>query len=262
MRPANQIAVSTANAVRTGAQSEPVRTSCTGGRELDQFARNQINNIFTRLQGIFPTWRAAYPTEQELNEAKKNWTLALISSGIHSIEQIKRGMDKARLSESPFFPTSGQFIAWCVELPTAKSLGMPDATDAYREAIDNCHDISRWNPSHPAVYEAGRTVTWHRLRRCDIASGKKEFLDAYKRLVQRVAAGEEIGGNLLTSDSKNSKEGKPSRADVEIGRAMAPSKLSELKRLLRSDLGTQGKGRSVPQKRTLRFELQDRRYDR
>lgn len=230
MQPANQIALSTAQAVRTSTQQHEMRTGC----ELDEFARKNINDIFQRLQGIFPTWRAAYPTEQELIEAKKNWTKALIASGIHSFEQIKRGMDKARLTDSPFFPTSGQFIAWCVELPTPRSLGMPDATDAYREAIDNCHDLSRWSPSHPAVYEAGRVVSWHRLRRCDIASGKKEFLEAYKKLVQRVASGESLTGNLITDDSKNGKQSKPSRSEVEIGRALAPSRLSELKRLLKS----------------------------
>lgn len=232
MQTANQIALSAAKNVRSSSQSMHTQNVRTGN-ELDEFARKNINDIFQRLQGIFPTWRVAYPTEKELIEAKKNWAKALISSGIHSFEQIKRGMDKARLTDSPFFPTSGQFIAWCVELPSARSLGMPDATDAYREAIENCHDISRWNPSHPAVYEAGREVTWHRLRRCDITTGKKEFLEAYKRLVKRVAAGEEIGGNLLTNDSKNSQDGKPSKSEIAAGRAVAPSRLDAIKRVLK-----------------------------
>lgn len=227
MQPANQIAVSTAQAVRNGTQANEMRT----GRELDEFARQNINDIFTRLQGIFPTWRVAYPTEGELKEAKKNWTKALITSGIRNFDQIKKGMDKARLSESPFFPTSGQFITWCTELPSAQALGMPEPNDAYREAISNCHDIKHWNPSHPAVYEAGRKVTWYELRHGDMPRTKPAFISAYKDLVKRVAMGEEIGGALIAHD-KN--ETKPTKEQVAEGRAMAQSCIAEIRKEIRS----------------------------
>lgn len=39
--------------------------------------------------------------------------LAFLENGITTMEQVNAGMRHARASESPFWPSHGQFIKWC-----------------------------------------------------------------------------------------------------------------------------------------------------
>ena len=72
-----------------------------------------VNGLFAELQACFPAWRQAFPDTGALNMAKQTWVKAFITGGILRQEQIRAGLNEARLCENPFFPTSGQFIAWC-----------------------------------------------------------------------------------------------------------------------------------------------------
>ena len=72
-----------------------------------------INNLFKVMQGIFPAFLQAWPTESELRQAKIQWIKSFRLANLTRAEDISRGMDKFRLSESPFVPSPGQFIAMC-----------------------------------------------------------------------------------------------------------------------------------------------------
>lgn len=74
-----------------------------------------IDFLFARLKTIFPAWKSAFSSDVEYNEAKKYWLETLINERITSVAQIRVGVERARKSESPFFPSVGQFIAWCNE---------------------------------------------------------------------------------------------------------------------------------------------------
>jgi hypothetical protein len=47
--------------------------------------------------------------------AKQQWIATFAENGIRSREQLVAGMQKARASVSPFWPSPGQFVAWCRE---------------------------------------------------------------------------------------------------------------------------------------------------
>lgn len=64
--------------------------------------------------------------------------------------------------------------------------------EAYREAVDHSHDIMNWRPTHPAVYAAGKRVSWHKLRRSDTQAGQNAYRKAYMEIAAKVVAGEQI----------------------------------------------------------------------
>ncbi|MFU2149006.1 replication protein P, partial [Hafnia paralvei] len=76
-------------------------------------AENLVDALFRQLKQVFP---AASQTNlrrpEDENAAKKQWIAAFAENGIRTREQLSAGMQHARSSESPFWPSPGQFIAW------------------------------------------------------------------------------------------------------------------------------------------------------
>ena len=87
-----------------------------------------IDRMFIRLKSIFPAWKQAFASEAEYNETKQVWLEELFKAGVVSPQSLKRGLDLAAKSESPFFPSVGQFIAWC-QFEDYHALGLPTAED-------------------------------------------------------------------------------------------------------------------------------------
>lgn len=92
-------------------------------------ATKLIDRMFARLKSIFPAWKQAFDSVETYNETKHVWLEELLKAGLVTPQALKRGLDLAAKSESPFFPSVGQFIAWCqfedyhaLSLPTAEEL--------------------------------------------------------------------------------------------------------------------------------------------
>ena len=58
------------------------------------------------------------------------WLEELIKADVMTPLALKRGLDRAAGSESPFFPSVGQFIAWCSE--DYHVLGLPNEAELYQ----------------------------------------------------------------------------------------------------------------------------------
>lgn len=71
-----------------------------------------INQVFHNLKLIFPAWRQNFKTENEYLATKEMWLNTLIEESITTKEQIDLGLKCAKLSDSAFFPSIGQFITW------------------------------------------------------------------------------------------------------------------------------------------------------
>ncbi|WP_439259505.1 replication protein P [Lonepinella sp. BR2930] len=109
------------------------------GREPNYVAPNQvqqdvsdlmaraIERLFVNLKRIFPAWKSAFESDDEYAETKALWLETLAENHI-SLEQLKAGLEQAKLSESPFFPSVGLFMKWCKQgynphgLPTEDQL--------------------------------------------------------------------------------------------------------------------------------------------
>lgn len=81
-------------------------------KEIERASGDIINRIFKALKLIFPAWRQAIESDNELDQIKKMWLKTLIDEKITTQEQISLGLKGARNHDSPFFPSIGQFIKW------------------------------------------------------------------------------------------------------------------------------------------------------
>lgn len=79
-----------------------------------------IDKVFFGLKRIFPAYHITITESGDEDGIKKEWARALQQHGITSQEQIANGFKYARLDESPFFPSVGQFIKWCNTKEPAK----------------------------------------------------------------------------------------------------------------------------------------------
>ncbi|WP_094625780.1 replication protein P [Marinobacter vinifirmus] len=175
--------------------NRPPRTPNQPDPEQFRAAAGVINRLFADLQALFPAWRQSYPGQADLAAAKRSWTRALVESGVTTEEQLQWGLRRARRSNSPFWPSVGQFIQWCQ--PDPESLGLPSPEDAYREACAMAHpaaDHSRW--SHPAVRVAAREISSHDLCTLPATETRRLFIRAYEIAVRRVADGEDLSAEI------------------------------------------------------------------
>ncbi|OBX91444.1 replication P [Haemophilus sp. CCUG 60358] len=102
---------------------EPAKSAVTKS-DIPNNAVRLIDRMFVRLKSIFPAWKHAFDSEIEYNETKQVWLEELFKAGVVNPQFLKRGLDLAAKSESPFFPSVGQFIAWC-EFENYHELGLP-----------------------------------------------------------------------------------------------------------------------------------------
>ncbi|HII3707923.1 replication protein P [Pasteurella multocida] len=134
MKSANQIAMSLIGSDKNYKAPQVAKAEVTV--EMNK----TIDLLFTRLKTIFPAWRSAFSSDFEYNEAKKYWLETLINERITSVAQIRIGVERARKSESPFFPSVGQFIEWCNE-GALESQGMP----LLEELLERIKQYSRYH---------------------------------------------------------------------------------------------------------------------
>ncbi|WP_080729790.1 replication protein P [Vibrio vulnificus] len=98
-----------------------------------QTAAKIINKLFLELQACFPAWRQTFTSRAEIDAAKRSWARGLFEAKITTQKQLDWGLAKARQSESPFWPSLGQFIKWCQ--PDPSDYGLPDTRKAYLEEL-------------------------------------------------------------------------------------------------------------------------------
>ncbi|WP_233781975.1 replication protein P, partial [Haemophilus influenzae] len=108
---------------------EPAKSAVTKS-DIPSNAVRLIDRMFVRLKSIFPAWKQAFDSEIEYNETKQVWLEELFKAGVVNPQSLKRGLDLAAKSESPFFPSVGQFITWCSE--DYHELGLPNEAELYQ----------------------------------------------------------------------------------------------------------------------------------
>jgi hypothetical protein len=184
MKSITTVARSVANQHRAG----QVQAAPETPKALSDEAARHVNDIFRALQGAFPAWRAAFPDDASLKSAKATWVKGLIEAGITDMEQIARGVRKARQSPSDFFPSVGRFIGWCK--PSPEDAGLPPVSSAFREVCMYAGRVYEHEWSHPGVYEAGRRVGWFDLRMYEApAQLEKSFRDVYGQVCEEILMG-------------------------------------------------------------------------
>ncbi|MBD2811892.1 DNA replication protein [Xenorhabdus sp. Vera] len=98
---------------------------------VNENAERLVNTLFDNLKQVFP---AAMQTNlrniSDEKLAKQQWIAAFAENGIRTKEQLSAGMRHARASESPFWPSPGQFVQWCKQ-GSIQNAGLPDESELY-----------------------------------------------------------------------------------------------------------------------------------
>ncbi|MEH8029356.1 replication protein P [Gallibacterium anatis] len=107
---------------------EPTYQATPGKQEIPPQVAKFVDRLFARLKAIFPAWQAAFDGEEGYQEAKRLWLEALVNNGVTTAAQFKCGIAQAERESTPFFPSVGQFIAWC-KAENYAELGLPDEAE-------------------------------------------------------------------------------------------------------------------------------------
>jgi hypothetical protein len=134
-----------------------------------------VNWLFIKLEGIYPTFRKTFPTEAQIDLAKKEWSEGLHDASPISLTDLKRGLKRCRGANERFICGIGEFIARC--RPTEADVGAPQVHKGYAEACLQNHPTAARNWSHVVVYNA-----WLRTNMVVIsAADKKNLFDDFSR---------------------------------------------------------------------------------
>ncbi|WP_042291648.1 replication protein P [Citrobacter sedlakii] len=99
---------------------------------VNSAAEKLVDMLFENLMQVFPaSTQTNLRTDGDIRVAKQQWIAAFAESGITSREQLSAGMQKARSSQSPFWPSPGQFISWCREGSGALGISVDDIMSEY-----------------------------------------------------------------------------------------------------------------------------------
>ncbi|EAU3476503.1 phage replication protein, partial [Salmonella enterica subsp. diarizonae] len=102
------------------------------GRVVNSDAERLVDALFMQLKQIFPAaTQTNLRSDADERVAKQQWIAAFSENGIRTREQLSAGMQKARSSQSPFWPSPGQFISWCREGSGVLGVSVDDIMGEY-----------------------------------------------------------------------------------------------------------------------------------
>lgn len=142
---------------------------------IDSQAEACINVVLKELRSIFPAWRNAIKTKQELDDVKRTWTKAFLENGIVDMATVEKGLSNARESKTDFFPSVGKFIDWC-------------RNDAFSDSFDRF--MSKEKPRNhfeSLVFDDAERAN---ARRKAIGDDERTFKKSFDKWVKRFASGD------------------------------------------------------------------------
>ena len=190
-RVARGIEASQTTSATPAGQSEP-RTRIASEGQVE--AINQVFALF-RLN-YHNQYYAAFPDAEQLKQIKKLWLEALAE---FPPEQVLRGAKHA-IENSEYLPTLHRMLDCCRD--AVADLGLPSATDAYREACAAPSPRSAQPWSHPAVYLAGRRIVAGEPGPGATAAGERRAGLWRLRLVRAGRGGIEKGAGNVPGEAR------------------------------------------------------------
>ena len=161
-------------------------------------AEELVDMLFENLMQVFPaSTQTNLRTDDDIRVAKQQWIAAFAESGISSREQLSAGMQKARSSQSPFWPSPGQFISWCRDGSGALGVRVDDIMSEYwrwRKLVFRYPTSEQfpWRDKNPLYYHVCLEL---RRRGTDGQLSEKELIRA--------------AGDILHDWEKRALSGKP-----------------------------------------------------
>lgn len=145
-------------------------------------AMKLIDWMFRRLKSISPAWKQAFDSVETYNETKLVWLEELLKAGVVTPQALKRGLDEAAKSKSPFFPSVGQFVAWC-RIQDYHELGLPNL-DELEPRFNRFLGFAKFD-THKFQYRS--KAEYYLLRTLYLRYGKKSHDDMLKAMPKLLA---------------------------------------------------------------------------
>ena len=170
--------------------------------EARQTYRYAINTLFTLLEDAYPLkFKRAFPTEEDLNRAKRVWYQSL--KEFHPRRIVKAG--QKALDTSKFFPDLSDIRELC--RLRYDEVGLKEPLQAYYEACYAPEPTRDSHWSHIAVYLAAKHTGWLTLRSEEQRIAFPIFERNYNILCNRVLDGEDLEAEILQGlEDSRSKE--------------------------------------------------------
>ncbi|RLV60985.1 replication protein P [Parashewanella curva] len=199
--------------------SEPNAKAPSSVSEMD---KSIVDSIFDKLTVLFPVGR---PKDEALATHKAEWLKTLAAQGVSSIEQIKLGLQRARMDKGDrqFWPSPLQFAKWC-KLSLVEAAGLPSDDEAYQEALKNYYRSEKHTWSHQLVLLAVRETGGWLFSRGKEHEVRQVFSRNYSMLVKRFINGEQFDVELPKA--------LPSKVSVPTPKKKALSKISDIRKQL------------------------------
>ncbi|MCK9469671.1 MAG: hypothetical protein M0Q49_09665 [Porticoccaceae bacterium] len=187
MKDAKHLVAQSVRDIAASSTTSPTAAGLVERRQQDPALIDTINQVFTLFRVNYHNqYHAAFGDVAVLNQAKRLWKEALAP---FSDQQILRAAREV-IESSDYLPTLHRMLSACED--SLVSEGLPPVLAAYREAANAPSPKNAQVWSHPAVYLAGRKVGWHNLAHLSESRSFPLFAAAYRELIKRVLAGEEL----------------------------------------------------------------------
>lgn len=168
-------------------------------RGLSEGDEKLVDLLFINLKQLFPaSVSTIFRDPNSEDAAKRQWIAAFAESGICSREQLQAGMKHARASASPFWPSPGQFIAWCKDAEF-KAGGLPDTNELYDMIMEYCaHKIEYETPerypwkSNACYWMVTKLYDLMRSLNLTDAELRKRCTEELRKMSHRIESGETI----------------------------------------------------------------------
>lgn len=162
-----------------------------------------FNELFRQLKATFPAAISNFKEQSDLDEFKRQWTIAFIENGIRTLEQINIGMKIARQQTNPFLPSPGQFVQWCKQ-GDYTALGLPTDDELFDMFKEYCsvRGWRRFNWQSSAYYwMVTKIYTEMRNRNLSDSEVRKLCSSELNAMAKRIKSGEKIPDPMLQLES-------------------------------------------------------------
>lgn len=162
-----------------------------------------FNELFRQLKATFPAAIANFKEQSDLDEFKRQWTIAFIENGIRTLEQINIGMKIARRQTNPFLPSPGQFVQWCKQ-GDYTSLGLPTDDELFDmfKAYCSVRGWCRFNwQSNACYWMVTKIYSEMRSKNLSDSEIRKLCISELKTMANRIKSGEKIPDPMLQLES-------------------------------------------------------------
>lgn len=162
-----------------------------------------FNELFRQLKATFPAAIANFKEQSDLDEFKRQWTIAFIENGIRTLEQINIGMKIARQQTNPFLPSPGQFVQWCKQ-GDYTVLGLPTDDELFDMFKEYC-SVRGWRrfnwQSNACYWMVTKIYSEMRSRNLSDSEVRKLCSSELNAMAKRIKSGEKIPDPMLQLES-------------------------------------------------------------